>query len=148
MKQSTKTIILMFTLAVIALSVPIFKGMFVASVDRIEQEHGLLLPSSAIALECRSFGLKRFDGGAAATFSMDQGAVASFVGQLTITDTKQGPATSIFPGNIRSDMRTHWAHGEPLTTYGCKSSAGDYLKVQTFPLEADRMGVCLYTDWN
>ena len=113
--------------------------------SRIEQEHGLRLPASASSFECRGDAARgSLDRGAASSFTIASGDLATFISQLKI----HPGLTTFIPGNSQYQLHAVWRTGTPTTTYSCDSSVGDWLHVEVWPVDDRRVGICLYTDWN
>jgi hypothetical protein len=113
--------------------------------SRIEHEHGLRLPASASAFECRGDAARGFlDRGAASAFTIASNDLAGFLAQLTVRTGLQ----TFIPGNSQYQLHASWRRGSPLATYGCASPVGDWLHVEVWPIDSSRVGVSLYTDWN
>ena len=112
---------------------------------RIEHEHGLRLPASASAFECRGDASRGFlDRGAASAFTVATNELAGFLAQLTVRTGFQ----TFIPGNSQYQLHASWRRGSPLATYSCASSVGDWLHVEVWPIDSTNVGVALYTDWN
>ena len=113
--------------------------------SRIEHEHGLRLPVSASAFECRGDASRGFlDRGAASAFIIATKELAGFLAQLTVRTGLQ----TFIPGNSKYQLHASWRRGSPLATYSCASPVGDWLHVEVWPIDSTRVGVSLYTEWN
>jgi hypothetical protein len=113
--------------------------------SRIEHEHGLRLPASASAFECRGDAARGFlDRGASSAFIIASNDLVSFVSQLRV----QQDLMTFIPGNSQYQLHAAWCIGKPMATYSCSSSVGDWLHVEVWPIDDARVGICLYTDWN
>ena len=115
--------------------------------SRIEREHGVKLPASARHFQCRGDAWVGFlDRGASSVFEMDLADQGAFVAQLRIAP---GVFTFI-PGNDRyRQFKLPWRKEvNPLGEYSCRSRTGDWLHVQVYPIDGQRVDVWLYTDWN
>ena len=113
--------------------------------SRLEHEHGLRLPASANSIECRGDAARGFlDRGAASAFVMDANDLAAFISQLKV---RLG-GVSFIPANSEYQLHTPWRQGTPAAVYTCASPTGDWLHVEVWAVDAARVGVCLYTDWN
>ena len=128
----------------------LFRIILGDSARRISSEHGLTLPTSASAFECRGDAWLRLvmDCGAASSFEASINDIPAFLAQLRVHNTTTGVFESIFPGNPEYQVHRAWMSGIPTATSRCSSPTGDALFVQTWPINSSRMGVCLYTDWN
>jgi hypothetical protein len=147
--MKTKTAAIAATL-LIALLIFSWLLLFGDTTSRIRQEHGLTLPASASAIECRGDAWLRIvsDCGAASCFEIPAGDVPAFLAQLHVRSTSKRNSEFIFPANTQYHVRRSWMSGHPMATYHCNSPTGSELLVQTWPVGASRVGVCLYTDWN
>lgn len=133
------------TVAVPAIAFTIFWPRFRDSRSRVEHEHGLHLPASASAFECRGDAARGFlDRGAASAFVMSTNDLPLFVSQLKV---HPGHATFI-PSNSQYHLHVPWRKLRPTTTYSCNSPVGDWLHVEVWPVNDTQVGICLYTDWN
>jgi hypothetical protein len=114
--------------------------------ERAEAEHGVPLPSSAKAFQCRGNAWAWTpDRGASTVFEMEATDLPLLISQLKV---RPGPPTFI-PGNDDyRGFRFPWTAAAPLSTYSCASPTGDWLQVQIWPLDDKRVGVWMYTDWN
>jgi hypothetical protein len=131
--------------ALLAITFAFNRSVFRDSRSRIEHEHGLRLPASASAFECRGDAGRGFlDKGAASAFTVATNELAGFLAQLTV---RTGLPTFI-PGNPQYQLHAIWRRGSPLATYSCSSTVGDWLHVEVWPIDSARVGVALYTDWN
>ena len=112
---------------------------------RIEREHGVRLPSSASAFEFRGDAWRGFlDRGASSAFIVRSNELGGFLTQLSVRTNLQ----TFIPGDTQYELHSAWRRGKPAMTYSCSSSVGDWLHVEVWPIDDDRVGVCLYTDWN
>ena len=147
MRTRTIAIVAVFS---VALTTLFLLRVFGDSASRIRREHGLNLPTSASAIECRGDAWLRIisDCGAASSFEVASSDVPSFLAQLRVRSTSTGVSTSIFPSNPEYRVHRPWMSGIPAATYHCNSPTGDDLFVQTWPIDSSRVGICLYTDWN
>ena len=128
-----------------ALSLPFTCGFVGDSANRIRREHGLQLPASASEFECKGDAWISFlDRGAASAFEISTNDLAAFVAQLRLNPS----GTKFIPGNSQYRLHAPWRAGNSLATYSCDSPTGDWLYVEIWPINAFRVGVCLYTDWN
>jgi hypothetical protein len=121
------------------------------SAARIRREHGLELPASADHFVCRGDAwMQIMDRGAASAFEMDAKDLKTFTAQLMIEKTDDWPqyGSRIFPGNPQYQIQRPWMSGRATIAYHCKSSTGDWLEVQIWQMSSNRVGICLYTDWN
>jgi hypothetical protein len=136
--------------------------------ERAEHEHGLILPRSAHAIQCKGDAWHGFlDRGAATLFEMDQADLNAFVSQLRVqartapTSTKGDPtingwniwpqsARTFVPGNqIYAGFQTTWTGtATPVEMLSCSSLTGDWLHVELWKLHDDAMIVKMFTDWN
>jgi hypothetical protein len=113
--------------------------------SRVEHEHGLRLPASASAFECRGDASRGFlDRGAASAFTVATNELAGFLAQLTVRTGFQ----TFIPGNSQYQLHASWRRSSPLATYSCASPVGDWLHVEVWPIDSTNVGVALYTDWN
>lgn len=113
--------------------------------SRIEHEHGLRLPASASAFECRGDARRGFlDRGAASAFIVATNELTGFLAQLTVRTSLH----TFIPGNRQYQLHASWRRGSPLATYSCASPVGDWLHVEVWPIDRASVGVSLYTDWN
>ena len=132
---------------VVALLVAIVfaRSAFRDSRSRIEREHGLRLPPSASAFECRGDAALGFlDRGAASAFTVATNELAGFLAQLNFRTGFQ----TFIPGNSQYQLHASWRRGSPLASYSCASPVGDWLHVEVWPIDTTNVGVALYTDWN
>ena len=78
--------------------------------SRIEHEHGLHLPASASAFECRGDASRGFlDRGAASAFIVATNELAGFLVQLTVRTGLQ----TFIPGNSQHQLHASWRRGSP-----------------------------------
>ena len=117
------------------------------SPDRIEREHGIVLPASATDIQCGGDAWKRwFDRGASSIFVIDPSDWSLIKGQLT-----RAPGNTTFvPGNDEyRRFRFPWRQGiRPVEVLSCRSRTGDWMHVEIRPVDDQRLGVWVYTDWN
>ena len=160
---------------VVSLLVVSLLGVFVHSRalgsprSRAEREHGIGLPPSAAKIQCRgdaSYAI--LDRGASTLFEMQARDLNAFLSQLTI-NSRSGPAKT-GPGNPCINGRNVWPTDSdtyvpgdsryggfkatwqgpviPSQMLNCASPTGDWLHVELWTLDTDRLVVKLYTDWN
>jgi len=86
------------------------------------------------------------DRGASTVFEMAASDVPALKSQLSSHHT---PYTRV-PGNEQyRGFAFPWPAGAaPAETLTCDSPKGDWLHVELYPIDADRVGVWMYTDWN
>ena len=143
-------------LAVLAMCIgfAFLTGCLGQSARRINKEHGLSVPASASNFLCGGDAWIPVcpDCGAASAFEIASNDVPAFLAQLKVRDSfkgiREGYGSSIFPGNPQYQIHRPWMTGAPLETFYCASPTGDFLAVQIWRIDAIRIGVCLYTDWN
>ncbi len=116
------------------------------TVARAEWEHGVVLPASVGRIACRGDATRFFlDRGASTVFDMDAADLSAFKSSLP-------PAVSFdtfVPGNAEyRGFAFPWTVQKPAETLSCESPTGDWLHVQIWPMQASRVGVWMYTDWN
>jgi hypothetical protein len=140
--------VIIFAGAVVALLAVAFvftRSGFHEPRSRIEHEHGLRLPASASAFECRGDASRGFlDRGAASAFTVATNELAGFLAQLTVW----AGFPTFMPGNSQYQLHASWRRGAPLATYSCASPVGDWLHVEIWPIDSTNVGAALYTDWN
>lgn len=118
------------------------------TVERAEWEHGITLPPSVTNIVCHgeAYILWAPDKGACTAFEMSKSDVPVLKSQL-------GPQVNhmtYVPGNSQYQRHTFaWLNGSgPAEVIGCSSTTGDWLHVEFWPIDDDRVGVRMYTDWN
>ena len=150
--MSKVKIALLSTLVACVASVPpvaLLGGFVGQSKRRIEREHGLKLPPSAVNFECRGDALLVLqDRGAATAFEIKTTDLPVFVAQLKVRQCRTNSTEFIFPANPQYQVRRPWMVGSSLIVYECISPVGSFLNVQIWGIDDRRVGVCLYTDWN
>jgi hypothetical protein len=130
----------------LVLGLPFIGGFVGDSAIRVRREHGLRLPASASNFECRGDAwLCIMDRGASSAFEIASNDLRGFVAQLK---TRQSDSDSLIPGNSQYRLSAPWRSGARLASYLCDSPTGDWLYVEVWPIDAVRVGICLYTDWN
>ena len=116
------------------------------SIARAQWEHGVTLPASIGYIECRGDANRLFlDRGASTVFEMDAADLPAFKSSLP----PPVPFDTFVPGNARYRGFTFpWTATQPTEILSCQSSKGDWLHVEVWPMQASRVGVWMYTDWN
>jgi hypothetical protein len=134
---------------------------------RAEHGHGLRLPPSAREIQNRGEFLAFLDHGLASVFEMHTNEMPVLLAQLAVRartapvrasgdPTANGynvwpeDAPTFVPGNDQYSgfQRTWKREATPLEMLSCASTTGDWLHVEFWSLEPDRVLVKLYTDWN
>ena len=142
-----KHMILVGAAAVAMAALAIFLGLVNSQTRwRAEWEHGIVLPASATAFQCRG-DVNRLvlDRGASTIFEMAASDVPVLKSRLSINPARQ---TSV-PGNAQHrGFAFPWTGAAPAETLSCDSPKGDWLHVEFYPLDDGRVGVWMYTDWN
>ncbi|XAM01652.1 hypothetical protein OT109_09685 [Phycisphaeraceae bacterium D3-23] len=118
------------------------------TVERAEWEHGVALPVSANNVEClgEAYVLWAPDKGACTAFEMRKSDVPVLKSHLGAPISYP----TFVPGNQQYQRHTFsWLNGHgPSEMLSCSSMTGDWLHVEIWPIDTDRVGVRMYTDWN
>lgn len=118
------------------------------TVERAEREHGVTLPASVSNIQCLGDAYLPLvpDKGASTAFEMSTADVSVLKSQLGTAISYQ----TFIPGNPQYQGHTFaWLQGAgPSEVVSCASSTGDWLHVEFWPIDEERVGVRMYTDWN
>lgn len=118
------------------------------SAKRIEREHGIQLPAGASNFRCGGNAWRGFlDRVSESTFEADEIWIPGFIAQLTVDrrHTDKRPAT-----NQYHHLPGPWDRPGtgPSIDLQCKSTTGDSLDVEVWPMGKGRVVIWVYTDWN
>lgn len=119
------------------------------TVERVEHDHGVELPSSTRDVQAMSDIIRFVDHGRSAVFVIDTDELADLIDVL---DQLPDVAESTFvPGNAQYQPQVlPWPpDSQPLQTFGKESPAGgDWLHVEIYAIDESSTGIWLYSDWN
>jgi hypothetical protein len=119
------------------------------SARRIEREHGVKVPESGSHFVCGGDAWPPImDRGAASAFELPSADLPLFLSQLKIR-ASANEVKWIFPGNSQYQIKVPWGPSATnIAMYQCDAPTGDFLNVGVWRIDAARVGICLYTDWN
>ena len=153
-KRRWRTIVLAIVAIVMATSIGM-NGWFIQhrrwsleqNAERVQREHGVVLPSSASSFQCAGDAWKGYlDRGASSIFLMSVSDLSQFKSQLHPNSQRE----TFIPGNpVYRSLKPPWdENAKPLEVISCDSATGDWLHVEIWPVNKDVVGVWMYTDWN
>jgi hypothetical protein len=158
-----------FVFALVALGfflVAARKHQHKVSREDVERAHGLFVPVSASQIQQKECGFGVLDHGILSIFQLPSTDIDAFTNQLQVTANASpivlegNPlenSASIWPTNSHtfvpgnsslSGLRQTWrGPAKPIEMLSCKSSKGDWLHVEVWAVDDERL-IKLYTDWN
>lgn len=131
-----------------------------SDLQRVEEEHGIVLPDSVDQIQAlgdaSNLILKtiEIDRGASSIFTLDRADLPDLLAQFGVIgeDLERHRAGRFegAPGNsVYQPAAVPWTEdAKKELSLESPTSAGDFTTIQVFDMGATKVGVWLYTDWN